>query len=188
MDASKARDHVEMIERIIAASSQKLEAGGEFFLVWGLASGTFSVITQLIMDRRLPVAAFWLSGLLGLGAVVFSIVRGRYYRASKDRVSLLQREFLNVLYLAMGIAFIVNCIGYNIFSYWASAAIWSAMAAIVLFYIGMHGNRRAQIGGIIVIVSIAAANFASRDPGYLIAAGMYLGYAGFGLAELLARD
>jgi hypothetical protein len=58
-----------------------------------------------------------------------------------------------------------------------------------LFFIGLHGNRRAQLAGIAVIVSLIAANF--TDPaiaGYILAAGMVVGYAGFGLAEMLARD
>jgi hypothetical protein len=52
----------------------------------------------------------------------------------------------------------------------------------------MHGNRRAQIAGVLVIVSLVAANFASPGiAGYVLGAGMLVGYAGFGASELLAR-
>ena len=50
---------------------------------------------------------------------------------------------------------------YRIFSGLASAAIWSFAEAIVLLYIGMHGNRRAQVAGVLVVVSMIVANFTS---------------------------
>jgi hypothetical protein len=99
-----------------------------------------------------------------------------------------QREFFNVLWLAIGLAFVVNVAVYRIFSGAAAAAIWSVAEAIVLLYIGMHGNRRAQIAGVLVVVSLIAANFAPPAVvGYVLGAGMLFGYAGFGLSELLAR-
>jgi hypothetical protein len=53
----------------------------------------------------------------------------------------------------------------------------------------MHGNRRAQIAGVLVLVSLVAANFVAPSiAGYVLAAGMLAGYSGFGLSELLARD
>jgi hypothetical protein len=53
----------------------------------------------------------------------------------------------------------------------------------------MHGNRRAQVAGILVVVSLIAANFAPPAiAGYILAAGMLGGYAGFGVSELLAHD
>ncbi len=188
MDASEARDHVEMIEKIIASSSCKLEAGGEFFLVWGLLSGTINILSQLYLNGRLPLNALWGSLALVIIGVIFTAARMGYYRARGDRMSLLQREFLNILWLALGLAFLTDAIGFNLFAAWGQAAIWSVMAALVLFYIGMHGNRRAMLGGIVLIASIAAANFMLPSAGYILAAGMYIGYAGFGLAEFLARE
>jgi hypothetical protein len=101
----------------------------------------------------------------------------------------LQREYFNVLWLTIGLAFVVNVAAYRIFSGAAAAAIWSVAEAIVLLYIGMHGNRRAQIAGVVIVVSLIAANFApAAIVGYVLGAGMLVGYAGFGLSELLARD
>lgn len=186
MNASEARDHVEMIEKIIAASSQKLEAGGEFFLAWGLVAGTIDLIAQLVLNGRVPQAASWASIALIAAGIVFSIVRSRQLARCGVRMSLLQREFLNVMTLALGMAFVADAIGFALFPVWAQAGLWSVMSALVLFYIGMHGNRRATVGGIILIASIAAANFMPHAAGYVLAAGMYAGYAGFGIADLLA--
>ncbi|MDE2482190.1 MAG: hypothetical protein KGN02_08365 [bacterium] len=189
MDSSDAREHLEMVERIVAASSRKLEVSGEFFLVWGLASGTLDLIFQLVNDGRLPLATVWAGPLLIVAAVLYTAVRVRRFRAMPGaRMTLLEREFLNVLWIALAMAFAVNLVGGHIFSQWAQAAIWSVAAAIALFYIAVHGNRRALVGGIVLLLSIAFANFSVPIAGYVLAGGMYLGYAGFGLADMLARE
>ena len=169
-----------------AASLQKVEAG-DVFLVWGLISGTMNLLSQLVAAGHLPQSALWASvGLLVVGAF-YTAGRAGYYRARSGTMSLLQREFLNVLWLALGLAFITDAIGFNIFAQWAQAAIWTVMGAFVLLYIGMHGNRRGLIGGILLIASVAGANFTPQYAGYVLAGGMYLGWAGFGLAETVAR-
>jgi hypothetical protein len=127
-------------------------------------------------------------GLLAI-AVVFSIWRGWRKSAEERRRSLVQREFFNVLWLTMGLAFIVNVGAFNLFRGWAAAAIWSFAEAIVLLFIGMHGNRRAQIAGVVVVVSLVVANFIGpATAGYVLAAGMVAGYTGFGIVEMFAGD
>lgn len=189
IDAAQARDHVEMIERILAETQPRLCSGGEYFVVWGVASAYVTLCFHLAAIGMVPGAMLWSAPAVLAAAVVFSVVRGWTTRPGMARMSLVQREYFNVLWLTVGLAFITNVAVYRIFSGLASAAIWSVAQAIVLLYIGMHGNRRAQIAGILVVVSLIAANFA--EPGiaaYILAAGMLAGYAGFGLAELLARD
>lgn len=186
MDASEAREHLEMVERIISASSRKLECGGEYFIVWGLAAAIIDIVLYLIFSGRLPLAAMWALLPIDIAAVVFSIVRGRYYRR-RGSLSFLQREFFNVLWLAFAMAFVVDVIGVQLFTGWAQAAIWSIASALVLFYIAVHGNRRAMAGAILILCSIAVANFEPQIAGLALAAGMLFGYAGFGVADLLAR-
>ncbi len=187
MNASDAQEHLEMVERIVAASSRKLEAGGEFFVLWGLISGTLDLLSQLASDGRVPPSAMWLGPVLVVAGIVGSTLFARRCRQD-GRMSFLQREFITVLWLTLAMALAVNLIGGNIFAQWAQAAVWSVAASIVLFYIGAHGNRRAQVGGIMMLASIAFANFNLPVAGYALAAGMYLGYAGFGVTDMLARD
>ena len=188
MDASDAREHLEMVERIIAASSRKLNAGGEYFIIWGLTSAAISLLLQLVSDGRLPGQTLWSIAAIYALAIGLSVWRGRYYsRAGCERLSALDREFLNVLWIVLGMAFVADVLGFHLFPQWGQAAIWSVAGAVVLFFIGMHGNRRAIVGGIIMIASIAVANFEIAYAGYALAGGMILGYAGFGLADLLAR-
>ena len=189
MDATQARDHIEMVERILVESQQRLCAGGEFFVVWGLYSAAATIVWQLINNRVAGYSLLWLTGACLLGAVVFSRIRGRQFRLGAARRSLVQREFFNVTWLAVGLAFVANVAAFNVFSGWAQAAIWTFAETLVLFYIGMHGNRRALLGGIVMIASLVAANFVGdATAGYVLGAGMLLGYAGFGVAELLSRE
>ncbi len=189
IDAARARDHIEMVERILAEAQPRLCSGGEYFVVWGIASAYVTVSFHLAAIGALPAGLLWSAPLVLAAAVLFSIVRGWTTRPAVARTSLVQREYFNVLWLTVGLAFITNIAVYRIFTGLASAAIWSIAQAIVLLFIGMHGNRRAQIAGVLVVVSLIAANFAA--PGmaaYILAAGMLAGYTGFGVAELLARD
>ena len=187
MDASEAREHLEMVERIIAASSRKLQAGGEYFIIWGVASALLNIVMQLVVDERLPVAALWSGVVIDLVAIALSVFRARANRR-EGRMSVLQREFFNVLWLALAMAFVTDVIGAHLFANWASSAIWNVAGSIVLFFIALHGNRRAMIGGIIMIASLAVANFEYAYAGYALAAGMLFGYAGFGLMDFLARE
>lgn len=188
LSPTQARDHIEMIDRILAQSQQRLETGGEYLAVWGIASASVTVVMQLLSQGLLPSVAFlWLPVALA-GCSVFSIVRGRSMRRCLRGISVVQREFFKVLWITLGVAFIADTAAIRLFPGMAAAAIWSVAASIVLLYIGVHGNARAQIGGAIVIASLVAAAFVGDAVvGYVLAAGMLVGYAGFGVSELLAR-
>jgi hypothetical protein len=189
IDAAQARDHVEMIDRILAEVQPRLCSGGEYFVVWGMASAAITVVSFLVSQGRAPAAALWLIPGVLVGSIIFSVLRGRSTQRALSRNSLVQREFFNVLWVTLGVAFVVDIAVFRIFPGIAGAAIWSVAEAIVLLYIGMHGNRRAQVAGILVVASLVAANFVLPAlTAYVLAAGMLLGYGGFGASELLARD
>jgi hypothetical protein len=188
MHASDARDHIEMVDRILARSERSLHVGGEFFLAWGLFSAAVTLVTQLIVDHRLPSGAFIVLPVLLAAAIAFSAVRGSQLGKRKDGLSLIQREFFSVLWIALGLAAFTDVAAYRIFPTWASSAIWTVAAAIVLFFIAAHGNRKALACGVIMLGSLVAANFIPAYTGYALAAGMLFGYAGFGVISLVARD
>jgi hypothetical protein len=188
LTASQAREHIEMVDKILTRSERSLRVGGEFFLVWGLWATAVTLVFQLTSSRIVTANAFAVLPVLLVAVVIFSIVRGRQLGKRRDGVSLLQREFFAVLSISLGVTFVAVTIGYRLFPGMASSAIWNVAAAIVLVYIASHGNRRALICGIIMLGSIAAANFMPLYTGYLLAAGMLFGYAGFGLVSLIARD
>jgi hypothetical protein len=187
IDTAQAREHIEMVDRILAETHPRLCAGGDFFVVWGIASAFITVLFHLVNVGVLAARTLWLVPIVLVACAVYSMLRARALRGAIARTSLVQREFFNVLWLTLGMAFVANVAAFRIFSGIASAAIWSVAEAIVLLYIGMHGNRRAQIAGVLVVVSLVAANFVAPDrTAYVLAAGMLVGYAGFGISELLA--
>jgi hypothetical protein len=189
IDASEARDHIEMVERILAESQQRLCSGGEYFVVWGIVGAFITVIAELADQHRVGMAALWSIPVVVVAGAIFSILRSRQTRPILRRSSIVQREFFNVLWITLGLAFVADVAVFRIFAGIAGAAIWSVAQAVVLFYIGIHGNRRAQIAGILVVASLVAANFSPPSvAGYVLAAGMLAGYTGFGLSELLAAE
>ena len=104
MDAAQAREHIEMVDRILAESQQRLCCGGEYFVVWGIVSAFITLLFQLVDQRAISVGALWSIPIVLLAGVGFSIVRGRSTRPVLARSSLLQREFFNVLWLTLGLA------------------------------------------------------------------------------------
>lgn len=189
LGGTEAREHIEMIDRILAESTQRLRFGADYFIVWGIYSAVVTTSWQLINNGTLPIATAWGQAVLLLAAIVYSIVRGRSKAACEGRRSLAQREFLNMLYLTLGLAFVLNVGAFRLLEGWSSAVIWSFAESVVLLFIGLHGNRRALVGGVVVIVSVVIANFMPAPVmGFVLAAGMLLGYAGFGVAESFARD
>lgn len=188
LTTSQARDHIEMVDQILSRSERSLRVGGEFFLVWGLWGAAVTLVFQLIVSHAAPAGTLGVLPVLLAAAVLFSILRGRQLSKQRDGLSLLQREFFAVLSISLGVTFVVGMLGYRLFPEFASSALWNVAAAIVLFFIASHGNRRALACGVIMIGSIAAANFLPAYAGYALAAGMFFGYAGFGFASLIARD
>lgn len=189
IDRADAQEQLAMVDRILAQSQQRLCAGGEFFVVWGAGSAAVTALFATINAGLLPSNAAWYAPAILVLCGIFSIVRGRLMNKTVARGSLVQREFFNVLWITIALAFVSDVAAFRLFPGIASAAIWSVVEAIVLLYIGMHGNRRALVAAIVVVASLVVANFQSGAvSAYILAAGMLCGYGGFGLGELLARD
>jgi len=188
LTATEAREHIEMVDHILARTERTLHVGGEFFIVWGLLSAAVTLMAQLVVERRIPQSSLWVLPVLLAAAIAISAIRGRQLAKCKDGLSLIQREFFAVLWISLGAAMFTDIAGYRIFATWASSAIWTVAAAIVLLFIATHGNRRALAGAIVLLASMAAANFMPAFAGYALSAGMVFGYAGFGVVSLMARD
>jgi hypothetical protein len=189
VNAGKARDDLEMVRQILAQSHQRLCAGGEYFVVWGLFSGGATVAGHLISVGTAPLGLLWAVAALLAACIAFSVIRARALSGAIGRESLVQREFFYVLWLAVALAFFVNVAVFRVFSGLASAGIWSFSEALVLLYVGLHGNRCATVCAALVMVSMVLANFGPAHlSAYILAAGMIAGYTGFGLAELLSKE
>src|SRR3981081_4728524 len=99
MDTSEAREHLDIVDRVLSQTEQTVCVGGDLFVVWGFASALLDVIFQLRVDGRVGDSSFIVPAVGLAFAIVYSIVRGRSLARSSNRMSRVQHEYLNVLWL-----------------------------------------------------------------------------------------
>lgn len=188
MNPSEAREHLDLVDRILTRGDGEICIAADFFVVWGIVAAIIDIVVQLILGGK--IGPNWLAlpmASLALG-IIYSIFRGRQLKRSSERQTLMQREYLNIIWLAVGVIAVAQLGAFRLFDNWSGAALWTVAASIVTFYVALHGNRRALLGGIVLLASLFVANFTPHLTGYVLAAGMLVGYTGFGVAALLARD
>lgn len=188
MNPSEAREHLEMADRIVSASTRELSLkyAGPFFIVWGLFAALVDASAEAALRGIVTPSLVVGVDVAALGAaIIFSALYGTLGRRSKGSMSFLQREFLRAMGVTFALVFVAEFAA-RLFNGFSMSAIWSVACAIVLFFIALHGNRRALGCGIIVLVSLFVANAVHGSEGYVLAAGLLVGYAGFGLLEWLA--
>lgn len=182
MDVVEVQDQLRMIDRIIAQADRTVRFRGIIFIVWGLAGAIMNLLVQSFVSGRLSPTPWGLLGLaVWVGAVVFTIF---YARGAKSAgcMNVMEMQFLRILYIALACAMVVNLGAFHIFTGWAQGAIWSLATAIPLMFVGLQGPRVALYGGLILLGSVVAANFAGAHAGYWLALGDIVGYAGLGVA------
>lgn len=188
MEPTEAREHLELADRVLARSDRRVYTHGEFFVAWGIVGVVSDIIWQLLVDRIIDERWLWLFGITVVGAIVFSIIRGRALRADSEYMPRAQQEYLNVLWLAFGVTAIAQVAAYPLFRNWASSGLWTVAAAIATGYVGLHGDRRGLIAAFVLLASLVWAAYAQHVAGYILAGGFAIGYIVFGVASMLARD
>lgn len=188
MNPTDAKKHLDLVERILESNDRDFCIAGDIFLVWGLCGALIDLLFQVWQMGRIPVQGLWFGFAALLLSGIYSGMRGRQLARTRERMPIRQREFLNVLWLAIGAVFVAQLGAMRIFEGWASSSLWTISAAIVTLYAGLHGNRAGLIGGIVLLVSLVVANFTPGIEGFVLAGGMIVGYAGFGITAMLARD
>jgi hypothetical protein len=184
MDPSEAREHLDLVDRILTQTDRTMGVIGDVFVVWGLVAAAIDVIFQIG-----PVAGWW--QWLPLAAIpiatAYTVVRAIQVKSSSDRLTTAAREYLNVVWVVFVLTAVAQSAAYHLFPGWSGAALWTLAAAIVTFYIGMHGDRAGMLGGFVLLASMIVASFVPAYCGWILAGGMLLGYAGFGVAAMV-RD
>jgi hypothetical protein len=188
MEPSEAREHLELVDRVLSQTDRRVYTHGEFFIAWGIVGVVSDLIWQLVLDRVIAPGWLWLFGFTIACAIVFSVIRGRAIKADSDYMPRGQQEYLNVLWLAIGVTVIAQVAANPLFPGWSSAGLWTVAAAIVTGYIGLHGDRRGSIAAFVLLASLVWAAYAQHSAGYILAVGYAIGYIGFGIVSLLARE
>ncbi|HZT12770.1 MAG TPA: hypothetical protein VFA29_08200 [Candidatus Baltobacteraceae bacterium] len=186
MEASEAREHLEMVDAIIRAGESPGWASrqlGVTLVLFGLGAGLLDLAHQ-IGNGALPMFLFY-GGIAALAAGLaylawwLLVARGRAERISMAQVR--AGRVMGAVWWSVTIAAFCQP---HLFSSWSAAAIWSLGAAIAQLVNGFFGDRRGLAGGAILLASMLVANYAPAVTGYALAAGFFFGYAGVGLLYL----
>jgi len=186
MDPSEAREHLDLVEQILTRSDRNVAVIGDLFLIWGMVPASIDVVIQLVQLRQLAPVWLWVPFAFLVFAFGYTIVRVRGIKASADRLTTVTRDYLNVLWVVYGLTAIMQVAAFRLFPAWSGAALWSLAGAMVTLYIALNGNRVAMLGGCVLLASLVLAGFVAL-PGYVLAGGTLIGYAGFGVASMLSR-
>jgi len=186
LNVSEARDHLAMVDRILSRQEPPC-LGGTPFIIWGIVGGGIDIIAQIVVSQKGSPSLMLIGGALILAAVAFMI----WYSigmAKKERRGLLDRHIGHVFMISWIVSFSVVYLAHHIFMNWAQGAVWSLMFGAAMMYAGtLTRSRIAFAGGIVLILSIIAANYAYDYAGYVLAAGFFVGMGGAGIVLTLAR-
>lgn len=187
MESFEAREHLDIVERILTRTEQPCDVSPFPFVVWGLAAAVMNVVVQLVVSQKAPAALLSVAAAALLAAVILMIFWVRRLQGAERR-TLLDRQIGIAFNIAWIVALVAQMGAFNIFAQWAQAAIWSVMYGAALIFAGtLVRNRVVLAGGIVLLVSIVAANFAMAYAGYVLALGDLVGMAGAGAMLYAAR-
>lgn len=188
MDAREAREHLEMVDRILTrAEGEPVRFIPGLIIVWGVAAAAIDAGQQLYFSHVEGRFGAWLAdaalliGVLYSVAVSMSISRNRRF----ERVSITEMRLGRIMGAVWFTVLVAAFAQPHVFAGWGGAAVWSMGAAIMMLMSGFSGDRRGLAGGLILLASVLAANYVlPQTPGYVLAAGFILGYTVPGLLFL----
>lgn len=186
MEASEAREHLEMVDAIIRAGESPAWASrqlGVTLVLFGLGAGLLDLAYQM-GTGALPAYLLY-GGFAALGAGLLYLAWWLLVaRRSAERISMAQVRAGRVMGAVWWSVTVAAFCQPHLFSLWSAAAIWSLGAAIAQLVNGFFGERRGLAGGAILLGSMLVANYAPAVTGYALAAGFFFGYAGIGVLYL----
>lgn len=189
METADARDHLEYANRIIAQADRSLRPRGLLFILWGIVAASINLTWQYALAQPGPVHAAWFAPAAILWAIAVALtIRYSIQGRRCGGLNVIEQQFLRALWAAVICALCVDSFGWNVFPGWAMAGIWSIAYAIPLMFVGIQGHRFALAGGIVLLASIAVANFATGNIGFALAAGDLIGMTGLGIAFEVERS
>lgn len=181
MDANEAREHLEMVDRILTrADSEPVRYVPGLIIVWGIAAALMCLGSQLAVSHIGGRTGEWLSFAALLAGMVYSVATSVVLWRSDtfDRVSTIEKRMGRTIGAVWFTVVVAAFSQPHVFAGWGGAAVWSMGAAIMMLMSGFSGDKRGLAGGLILLASVLAANYVfAQTPGYALAAGFILGYA-----------
>lgn len=181
MDAREAREHLEMVDRILVnAEDRPVKMIPGLLIVWGIAAAIIDAGQQIYVQHiggNAGVLAADLALLIGILCsigVTVSLFRNHRY----ERISIVEQRMARTMGAVWFTVIVAAFAQPVVFAGWGGAAVWSMGGAIMMLMAGFNGDRRGLVGGLILLASVLIANYATPHvPGYALAAGFILGYA-----------
>jgi len=187
MDTREAREHLEMVDRILTrAEDAPVRPIPGLVIVWGIAAAAMDAGQQLFYSHTAAWGA-WVAEAGLVGGILYSIaVSFSMWRNSCfERVSNIEVRMGRVMGAVWFTVLVAAFAQPHVFAGWGGAAVWSMGAAIMMLIVGFAGDRRGLAGGLVLLASVLAANYLlPQAPGYALAAGFLLGYTLPGLLFL----
>jgi hypothetical protein len=188
MDAREAREHLEMVDRILSRAEppKNYRPWSWALIILGTAAALMEAGSQFAVNGH--GSAFSEAGAaLMLAGYVYMIWAGYSSRRNAERVSAGETRIgkaSSAVWLAVFIAFWAQP---HIFGLWGVGAIWNLGGAIQMLMFGFWGNRNYLVGGLLLAISIPLANYVAQ-PGYALAAGFIVGYVIPGIMAVLEKS
>ncbi|MBV9271816.1 MAG: hypothetical protein JO165_12030, partial [Candidatus Eremiobacteraeota bacterium] len=169
MDATEARNHLETANTILARVPRLARPSASMLIAWGCFAAFVDILTTLVANGRLPVAALWLNLAAFAAAVGFSI---NYTRRISECESVAWVDIqLGRLFGAAFVAGLIASFGIGPASAlhpWVASAIWNTLFGAILLFVGFCGDRLAAIAGVIIVVAVPIGAYAGNSAGYVL--------------------
>lgn len=181
MDANEAREHLQMVDRILTrADSEPIRYVPGLIIAWGIAAALMCFGSQLAVSHIGGATGGWLSIGAFIAGMLYSVTASviLWRRDCFDRVSTIEKRMGRAMGAVWFTVVIAALSQPHVFAGWGGAAVWSMGAAIMMLMSGFCGDKRGLAGGLILLASVLAANYAfPQTPGYALAGGFIFGYA-----------
>ncbi len=185
MDAKEAREHLEMVDRILSeAEVPRWRPYSRLLIAMGVSAAIIEAGMQIGADGH-GYAVDQAGSVLMVLSYAYLIWIGVSARRKAERMAASEARFGKACWAVWMAVFIAAFAQPLIFSNWAAGAIWNLGGAIQMLMIGGFGNRWAVVGGLILAASIPVANYIPAAPGFVLAGGFVLGYVVPAIVNLL---
>jgi hypothetical protein len=181
MDSLEAREHLEMVDRILTeAEGRSLRPIPGLIIVWGIAAAAINVGQQMYVSHVGGRTGAWIAdGALIIGvlySIGLCITFARCH--SSERMTHAEHSAGRMIGAVWFTVIVAAFAQPHVFAGWGGGAVWTVGAAIMMLGLGFSGDKRGLAGGLILLASLLAANYAfAQTPGYALAAGFIFGYA-----------
>lgn len=176
MDAARAKQDLEMVDRIITTADRSLHDNSVMYIAWGTFGFLVLLEKHLISSGWKHSADVPYALVPMILALVLSIREGARIR-SQGRWTQMDREASIVLGITIGVLFAVTAVSVitRTVDDRATSLFFNAGLGTAFLILGWQASRTMLIGGAVLVASAIAACF---SPGYffaILAAGMFGG-------------